>query len=74
MRATFVRPATLLAVLFAAALAAAPVHAQDDAPTATAHKAKAALDDRADPRVRTDDVGKGSRMGRKDLAPGRLLQ
>jgi Ni/Co efflux regulator RcnB len=33
-------------------------------------KAKAALDDRADPRVRTDDVGKGSHMGRKDLQPG----
>ena len=33
-------------------------------------KAKAALDDRADTRVRSDDVGKGGKMARKDPAPG----
>jgi len=43
----------------------------DDGPgKGNGHKAKASVDDRADPRVRTDDVGKGSRMGRKELAPG----
>jgi Ni/Co efflux regulator RcnB len=86
MRATFL-PASLLAILFASALAVAPVHAKphgeghgndkheqagdDDSPgQGKGHKAKASVDDRADPRVRTDDVGKAGRMGRKDLAPG----
>jgi len=86
MRATTL-PAGLLAVLFAAALAATPVHAKphgeghdkheqssdDDGPgngKGKDHKAKASVDDRADPRVRTDDVGKPGRMGRKELAPG----
>ena len=34
------------------------------------NKAKASVDDRADPRVRSDDVGKNGKMGRKDLQPG----
>jgi hypothetical protein len=32
--------------------------------------AKQALDDRADPRVRTDDVGRGTHFARKELGPG----
>jgi len=62
-------PAALPALLLAALAAAMPAHAaQDD--SQGSHKAKASVDDRADPRVRTDDVGKAGRMGRKDLAPG----
>jgi Ni/Co efflux regulator RcnB len=64
-------PAAVLALLLAAVLAALPAHASsDDAVPGQGHKAKASLDDRADPRVRTDDVGKAGRMGRKELAPG----
>jgi Ni/Co efflux regulator RcnB len=77
-------PASLLALLFAAVLAGAPAqakqggegHGKDKEQHEQAtdegrgHKAKASVDDRADPRVRTDDVGKDGRMGRKDLAPG----
>ena len=40
-----------------------------DAP-ATRHPAKQALDDRADPRMRVDDVGKGTHLARKPLEPG----
>lgn len=35
-----------------------------------ARPAKQAVDDRADPRMRSDDVGKGTRFARKPLAPG----
>jgi Ni/Co efflux regulator RcnB len=75
--------AILLAALLAAAPAQAKSghgeghgnqHEQsgdDDGPGhGKGHKAKDSLDDRTDPRVRGDDVGKGTRMGRKDLAPG----
>ena len=40
-----------------------------DAP-ATRHPAKQAVDDRADPRMRVDDVGKGTHLARKPLGPG----
>jgi len=36
----------------------------------TAHRAKAALDDRADPNLLVDDVGKGTHVARKPLGPG----
>ncbi|MDB5857555.1 MAG: hypothetical protein JWQ76_1244 [Ramlibacter sp.] len=82
-------PASLLVVLLATVLAAAPAQAKpggdkgeghgnkheqssdDDSPgNGKGHKAKASVDDRVDPRMRNDDVGKGGRMGRKELAPG----
>lgn len=37
---------------------------------ATTHVAKQALDDRVDPRMRVDDVGKGTHFASKPLAPG----
>lgn len=37
---------------------------------ATRHPAKQALDDRADPHMQVDDVGKGTHMARKPLEPG----
>ena len=37
---------------------------------ATRHPAKQAVDDRADPRMRVDDVGKGTHLARKPLGPG----
>lgn len=58
--------ALILPALFVAALAA-PAFAGDDA---TQHEAKATLDDRADPNVRADEVGKAGRLGRKELPPG----
>jgi len=36
-------------------------------------KAKQALDDRADPNLRSDDVGKGTHMGSKATAPGTYI-
>lgn len=38
--------------------------------SATLRPAKQAADDRADPRMRVDDVGKGTHLARKPLAPG----
>lgn len=38
--------------------------------TASARPAKKALDDRADPRMRLDDVGTGTHLARKPLGPG----
>ena len=37
---------------------------------AAERRAKQAVDDRADPRMRTDDVGNGTHFARKPLAPG----
>jgi hypothetical protein len=37
---------------------------------ATQRPAKQAVDDRADPRIRVDDVGKGTHLARKPLGPG----
>ena len=34
---------------------------------------KRAVDDRVDPRTRSDDVGKGTRLARKPLAPGAYI-
>src|SRR4051812_21447681 len=77
--------AVLFAAALAAAPAQAKPHGEghdkheqssgDDGPghgngNGKGHKAKASLDDRADPRVHNDDVGKDGRMGRKELAPG----
>ena len=86
MRATLVPAsllAVLFAAALAAAPVHAKPHGEghgngkheeagdDDGPgKGKGHKAKAALDDRADPRVHADEVGKGDHMGRKDLAPG----
>ena len=57
------------AALGAGAAAAAAPRDDDDQP-ARARQAKQALDDRADPRLRTDDVGKGTHFARKPLGPG----
>jgi len=48
----------------------APTPAVARSTSATAHGAKQALDDRADPSVRIDDVGKGTHFARKRLGPG----
>ncbi|GAB3777470.1 hypothetical protein GCM10028796_56720 [Ramlibacter monticola] len=60
------------AVPRAAALGAGAAAASrdDDGQPAPARQAKQALDDRADPRLRTDDVGKGTHFARKPLGPG----
>jgi hypothetical protein len=47
-----------------------PAHGVAQNAPATAHPAKKALDDRADPHMRLDDVGIGSHLARKPLAPG----
>jgi hypothetical protein len=60
------RPALLQG---APAAAAAPAVLDDDQPRPQ-RQAKRALDDRADTRVRTDDVGKGTHFARKPLGPG----
>jgi Ni/Co efflux regulator RcnB len=65
----------LLAALLAAALAA-PVIAAAQSPTAAGdeqhapHKAKQALDDRVDPRMPADNVGRGTHFARKPLGEG----
>lgn len=81
MNATF-RPQRLLVLLLAASIGAGPALAapppwagggkntEDRADEAQQRKARKAVDDRADTRVRNDDVGKGTRQGRKPLAPG----
>lgn len=43
--------------------------AEQDTPGAP-RRAKQALDDRADPRMRLDEVGSGTRLARKPLGPG----
>ncbi|GAB3652655.1 hypothetical protein [Ramlibacter alkalitolerans] len=48
--------------------ALAPPGAEPDAPLQ--RRAKMALDDRADTRIPTDDVGKGTHFARKPLGPG----
>jgi hypothetical protein len=59
----------LLATLAAAgSVLAAPASGGDD--TVHERKAKQALDDRADPRMRSDDVGKGTHFARKPTLPG----
>lgn len=40
---------------------------------ATGPRTRQALDDRADPRVRAAEVGKGTRLARKALAPGAYI-
>lgn len=40
---------------------------------ATRRPAKRAVDDRADPRMRVDDVGKGVHLARKPLGPGAYI-
>ena len=50
--------------------APAPTPAVARGTAATPHGAKQALDDRADPSVRIDDVGKGTHFARKRLGPG----
>jgi Ni/Co efflux regulator RcnB len=61
----FARPGRALALLLATFVAAGCALGQDQA-----HKPKQALDDRADTRMRTDDVGKGSHFARKPTQPG----
>jgi hypothetical protein len=69
---TPVRHSRLSCLLMAALLAAGPVLAAgDDAPTD--HKAKQALDDRADPNMHMGEVGKGSHMGSRATQPGIYL-
>jgi hypothetical protein len=48
----------------------APAHGVAQNAPATAHPAKKALDDRADPHMRLDDVGIGLHLARKPLGPG----
>lgn len=59
-----VRPPVVPATQAAGAAAAPP-----DAPP-PARAAKQAVDDRADPRMRLDDVGKGTHLAHKPLGPG----
>jgi hypothetical protein len=54
----------------AAAKPVAPKHAAARPAVATQRPAKQAVDDRADPRMQLDDVGKGTRLARKALGPG----
>jgi len=71
---TTARRSRLSCLLLAALLAVAPALAAaagDEAPKE--HKAKQALDDRADPHMRMDDVGKGTHMGSKATQPGTYL-
>jgi Ni/Co efflux regulator RcnB len=63
-------PVLLLAALIGAAPALAAPGAADDEPVPQPRQAKKALDDRADTRVRSDDVGKGTHFARKPLGPG----
>ena len=64
-------PALLLAALLGAGAAlAAPAAPDDDEQPVQPRQAKKALDDRADTRVRSDDVGKGTHFARKPLGPG----
>lgn len=51
---------------------AKPQAAKAKPPTAAAGQrpAKQAVDDRGDPRMRTDDVGKGTRFAKKRMGPG----
>jgi hypothetical protein len=65
--------ANLPVLSLALAVFTGPVLAQpgaDAGPPTEQPKAKATLDDRADPNVRSDEVGKPGRMGRKALPPG----
>ena len=59
--------AVLLAALVAAPALAAP---PNGGPPGHERKAKKALDDRADTRMRSNDVGKGTHMARKPTQPG----
>jgi Ni/Co efflux regulator RcnB len=66
----------ILALLLAAGPALAAPPSPADAGQARGdeaqhqRKAKSAVDDRADPRMRSDDVGKGTHFARKPLGPG----
>ena len=60
----------LAALVSAGAARAAPAAGDDDEAPPPPRQAKRALDDRADPRVRGDDVGKGTHFARKPLGPG----
>ena len=62
--------APLLAALLAGGSAFAAAAPGNDDPPVPLHKPKQALDDRADPGMRTDDVGKGSHFARKPTQPG----
>ena len=62
----------VLVLLLAGVLATGASFAADDAPPV--HKAKQALDDRADPNaVSGNDVGKGTHMGAKATQPGTYI-
>jgi len=82
---TMRRPNRLLVLLLASVIGAAPALAnppswagggkgngggEDKHEDKHERKAKRAVDDRADTRVRSDDVGKGKHMARKPLQPG----
>jgi Ni/Co efflux regulator RcnB len=54
----------LLALLLSAAVATAATAQEQE------RKAKSAVDDRADPKARLADVGKGTHMARQPLKPG----
>jgi len=64
-------PAFLLAGALATGAACAAPPPGDD--TAHEHKAKQALDDRVDPSIRSDDVGRGTHLGSKPTQPGTYL-
>jgi hypothetical protein len=61
-------PVRLSFLLLAAFVASGPVSAADEAPHE--RQAKQAVDDRADTRIRSDDVGKGTHYARKPLGTG----
>ena len=65
------RPNRVLAVLLAALVAAPALAAPPNGgPPGHERKAKKALDDRADTRMRSNDVGTGTHRARKPTQPG----
>ena len=61
----FARPGRAIPLLLVALVATGAALAEDPG-----RQPKQALDDRADTRMRTDDVGKGSHFARKPTQPG----
>lgn len=63
-------PVVAAAPAVATAPAAVPVSVAPSAAPSTQRTAKPAVDDRADPRMQLDDVGKGTNFARKPLGEG----
>lgn len=68
------KPSTAAAAVAKPAAAAAVVPASVQAPSPQEHVAKQAIDDRVDPNAPvSNNVGQGSRLGRKPLQPGAYI-